>query len=253
MKPRRKKLEMADSSPPTPSQIKMTVCSRRRVSGADSAPRRCPPAIREHARHRASSYHYDSRHGGCDKFYNLHDPPTLETISQCISGFIRGTSTLFYVLPEYEAIELINAIYHPVAGKTIATNSKLCELLSIAAIGSQYEDIGQETQTALFRSAKWYLDNGFGGDKDILRKMRTSMLVGLFFVFEKSFWARHYISILQVLPFGSNNHILTFCADQAIELARSRGLNAMQRHPDYSEREWASWKRVWGSLVFLDG
>lgn len=41
--------------------------------------------------------------------------------------------------------------------------------------------------------------------------------------------------------------------DQAIGLARDKGLNTIQRHTDYSEREWASWKRVWGSLVFLDG
>lgn len=127
-----------------------------------------------------------------DKIYRLHDPPSLETISRCISGFIRGTSTLLFVLPEYEAMELINAIYHPGTGHNRPTNSGLCELLSIAAVGSQYEDIGQETQMKLFRSAKWYLDSGFGGG-DSLRKMRTLMLVGMFLIFEKSFWARTYI------------------------------------------------------------
>lgn len=52
---------------------------------------------------------------------------------------------------------------------------------------------------------------------------------------------------------GVGGSVANVQPDQAIELARARGLNLMQRHPDYSEREWASWKRVWGSLVFLDG
>lgn len=141
-------------------------------------------------------YYHDPRYNGRgDKFYHLEDPPPLETISQCISGFIRGTSTLLFVLPEYEAMELINAVYHPGTGHNRATNSKLCELLSIAAIGSQYEDIGQETQMKLFRSAKWYHDSGFEREGDSLRKMRTSMLIGIFLIFEKSFCAREYIGI----------------------------------------------------------
>lgn len=141
-------------------------------------------------------HHHDSQYNGCgDRFYHLLDLPPLETISRCTSGFIRGTSTLLYVLPEYEAIELINSIYHPGTGHGRATNSKLCELLSVAAIGSQYEDIGHETQMKLFRSAKWYLDSGFERDSDDLRKMRTSMLIGIFLIFEKSFWARDYIGI----------------------------------------------------------
>lgn len=150
-------------------------------------------------RHSSSPYHHDSRHDGRgDKFYSLHDPPPLETISQCISGFIRGASTFLYVLPEFEAIELMNAIYHPGVGRNRPTISRLCELLAIAAIGSQYEDVGKETQMALFRTAKWYLDSGFGREDDVLKRMRTSMLIGLFLVFEKSFWARDYIGISQV-------------------------------------------------------
>lgn len=170
----------------------MTAYSGNSTSKVSSTSK--PP--QENIRHPPSSYNHDSRYNGSgDRFYHLEDPPPLETISQCISGFIRGTSTLLFVLPEYEAMELINAIYHPGTGHNRATNSKLCELLSIAAIGSQYEDIGQETQMKLFKSAKWYHDSGFQREGDSLRKMRTSMLIGIFLIFEKSFWAREYIGI----------------------------------------------------------
>lgn len=185
---------MADSN--SSSERVTTLCSHnstiaKRVSSTDGTPLVQPEKIRN----RCSTYHHGSRHDGrSDKFYNLHDPPPLGTISQCISGFIRGTSTFLYILPEYEAMELINAIYHPGAGRNRSTNSKLCEILSIAAVGSQYEEaIDQEIQIALFRSAKWYLDSGFGREDGVLKKMRTSMLVGLYLIFEKSFWARDYI------------------------------------------------------------
>lgn len=185
----RKYLEMAhSSSPPDRDMTDCSVNSTSKTSFAMKSPQ-------EKISHPSPCYHESKCNGRGDKFYRLDDLPPLETISRCISGFIRGTSTLLFVLPEYEAMELINAIYHPGTGHNTATNSKLCELLSIAAIGSQYEDIGQETQTELFKSAKWYHDSGFKTGGDELRKMRTSMLIGIFLIFEKSFWARDYIGI----------------------------------------------------------
>lgn len=166
----------------------------RNMTSSSSSPISRSPT--EPIRHRhCPSYHYDSRSssGRSDQFYHLLDPPPLETISRCTSGFIRGTSTLLYLLPEYETIELINSIYHPGTGHSRASNSKMCELLSVAAMGSQYERVGREVQMKLFRSAKWYLDSGFGRDGDSLRRMRTSMLIGWFLIFEKSFGARDYI------------------------------------------------------------
>lgn len=189
----RKSLEMQANSSSLPDRT-ITAYSGNSTS-------RVPPiskSLQENIRHPPSSYNHDSRYSSCgDRFYHLEDPPPLETISQCISGFIRGTSSLFFVLPEYEAMELINVIYHPGTGHNYnrATNSELCELLSIAAIGSQYEGIGQETQMKLFKSAKWYHDSGFQIEGDSLRKMRTSMLIGIFLIFEKSFRAREYIGI----------------------------------------------------------
>lgn len=174
----------------------------RRVSSADSTSTSCrsPPAAGSTScasarTNRSSSYHYDSRKPELDKFYNIHDPPPLEIISQCISGFIRGTSTLIYIVAEYEVFELINATYYPISSQTKITPAQFCELLAIAALGSQYEDITQDVQLALFKSAKWYLDSGAGKEWDPLKRMRTSMLVGLFFVFEKSFWSRDYLGM----------------------------------------------------------
>lgn len=162
------------------------------TSSSSSTLSRSPP---EPIRHRHRPSYHDSRNSSSrsDQFYHLLDPPPLETISRCTSGFIRGTSMLLYLLPEYETIELINSIYHPGTGHGRASNSKMCELLSVAAMGSQYERVGREVQMKLFRSAKWYLDSGFGRDGDSLRRMRTSMLIGWFLIFEKSFGARDYI------------------------------------------------------------
>ncbi|RPA96243.1 hypothetical protein L873DRAFT_1242431 [Choiromyces venosus 120613-1] len=164
-------------------------------------------------------------------FYSPRELPPLEITSRLVSAFVRGTSSLIYVLAEYEAMELISDIYKP---NSEPTTAKLCELLAIAAVGAQYEDVGSDTTMALFRSAKWYLDIEFGKDVEVLRKMRVSMLVGLFLIFEKSFFAVDYL-------------------DQAIRLAKSTGVNRTTRCKPYSEREWASWRRVWRSLIFLDG
>ncbi|KAG0639107.1 hypothetical protein HOY80DRAFT_886806 [Tuber brumale] len=164
-------------------------------------------------------------------FYSPRELPPLEITSRLVSAFIRETSSLIYVLAEYEAMELISDIYTP---NLEPNTAKLCELLAIVAVGAQYEDVGSDTTMALFRSAKWYLDIEYGKDVDMLRKMRVSMLVGLFLIFEKSFFAVGYL-------------------DQAIRLAKSTGVNQTTRCKPYSEREWASWRRVWRSLIFLDG
>ncbi|PWW77848.1 hypothetical protein C7212DRAFT_350812 [Tuber magnatum] len=164
-------------------------------------------------------------------FYSLRELPPLEVTSRLVSAFIRGTSSMFYILAEYEAMELISDIYTP---NSEPTTAKLCELLAIVAVGAQYEDVGRDTSMALFRSAKWYLDIEYGKDVHVLRKMRVSMLVGLLLIFEKSFFAVDYL-------------------DQAVCLAKSTGINRTARCKPYSEREWASWRRVWRSLIFLDG
>jgi len=89
-------------------------------------------------------------------------------------------------------MELINDIYTPDPEPTTAG---LCELLAVIAVGAQYADVGSDTTMALFRSAKWYLDIEYGKDVDVLRKMRVSMLVGLFLIFEKSFFAIDYLGM----------------------------------------------------------
>ncbi|CUS15002.1 unnamed protein product [Tuber aestivum] len=164
-------------------------------------------------------------------FYSLRELPPLEVTSRLVSAFVRGTGSMIYVLAEYEAMELISDIYTPDSEPTTA---KLCELLAIVAVGAQYEDVGSDTTMALFRSAKWYLDIEYGKDVHVLKKMRVSMLVGLFLIFEKSFFAVDYL-------------------DQAIRLAKSTGINRTTRCKPYSDREWASWRRVWRSLIYLDG
>lgn len=123
-------------------------------------------------------------------FYSPSELPPFETVSRLVSAFARGSSPLMYMLAEYEAMELINAVYSPTTRPTV---SQLCELLAIAAVGAQYEDVDSSTTNALFRSAKWYLDIEYARDGDMLRKMRVSMLVGLFLIFEKSFFALDYL------------------------------------------------------------
>ena len=89
-------------------------------------------------------------------------------------------------------MELINDIYTP---NSEPTTAELCELLAVIAVGAQYADVGSDTTMALFRSAKWYLDIEYGKDVDVLRKMRVSMLVGFFLIFEKSFFAIDYLGM----------------------------------------------------------
>jgi len=144
-------------------------------------------------------------------FYSLRELPPLETTSRLVSAFVRGTSSLIYVLAEYEATELISDIYTP---NSEPTTAGLCELLAVVAVGAQYADVGSDTTMALFRSAKWYLDIEYGKDVDVLRKMRVSMLVAFFLIFEKSFFAIDYLGMgRSAHPWLLHNHYSGSVAD----------------------------------------
>ncbi|KAL7269434.1 hypothetical protein RUND412_007906 [Rhizina undulata] len=180
-------------------------------------------------------------------FYGFTNLPPFELLFECISGFIQGTIPWLYMYREYEITELLRAVYskQPSTGSSsrsdtaTSRNMLLCEFLLVAAIGAHFlDEVAPETRSMLFLSARLHLGSGPGRDpqtqNDALVRMRCHMLAGFFCTFEKTILSRKHI-------------------DRAIYFAQSQGLHHHSKPSQFSDRDWVSWKRVWRSLIFLDG
>jgi hypothetical protein len=140
-------------------------------------------------------------------FYTWENLPPRDLMAACISEFYgdRGLTKFLCPLPQSEASEMFQSIYagsnegdspgsRQVSRST--KNCRLCQVLLLAATGSQHleESVSNEARGALFTSGKWYLDMAFGRDANDLQRMRANLLVGLYFMFEKSIAAMEYLS-----------------------------------------------------------
>lgn len=103
-----------------------------------------------------------------------------------------------------------------------SANWRLCQVLLVASVGSQYleDSISDHMRTALFTSGKWYLDMAFGGGANNLQRLRANMLVGLYLVLDKSVTTMVYLSVLSRLTF-----IYTCMAVRISDITRARHLH----------------------------
>jgi hypothetical protein len=140
-------------------------------------------------------------------FYTWENLPPRDLMAASISEFYgnRGLTKFLCPLPQSEAFEMFQSIYvdsndgdSPGSRQVSrsAKNCRLCQLLLLAATGCQCleEAVPNEARGALFTSGKWYLDMAFGRDANDLQRMRANLLVGLYFMFEKSIAAMEYLS-----------------------------------------------------------
>jgi len=138
------------------------------------------------------------------EFYTWENLPPQNLVQVCIDAFYgdRGISNLLCPIPESEALEMFQSIYNTInnspatrVSRTTNMNYRLCQVLLMAALGSQYLDsVTSDAQTALFISGKWYLDMAFGKDANDLQRFRANILVGLHLIFEKRIMTTEYLS-----------------------------------------------------------
>ncbi|KAI5781276.1 hypothetical protein EDC01DRAFT_620010 [Geopyxis carbonaria] len=174
------------------------------------------------------------------EFYTWENLPPIDLVSYCIeAGYSTnsGFSRLFNPISQDEAMEMVRRTY-TISPSKQQSNSQLCEVLLLAATGSQYceEPLQESIQKALFDSAKWYLDVAFGRDASDMQRMRCSMMVAIYLIFAKNINAMEYISQAMTI----------------VQAFRQQRQHTLQHHTQ-KQRQQQDLRRAWQSLLFLDG
>lgn len=155
----------------------------------DGSPRSQPPTGTRTAHEPWSNFQYLPT-----EVFSIRRLPPFDVVAKCMTTFFKCTGTLFFVLRELEAMEMLRVVYSK--DKAGATPVTLAQLMLIAAVGSQYMDtIPAVLQAAMFNTGKLALDKGcFDQKGQELYRARTAALVGIFLVSEKTLLSREYLS-----------------------------------------------------------
>jgi len=162
------------------------------------------------------------------EFYSWENLPPQELVAACMSAFYNcGFARVLCPVPETEATEVFRDIYsigaagrgptsapppHPsLPGaangrngmRSTSNNFRLCQLLLLAAVGSQYleETVTDDAHSALFSSGKWYLSVAFGRGANDLQRLRANLLAAVYLIFRKSISVIEHLSEQQSLLF----------------------------------------------------
>lgn len=171
------------------------------------------------------------------EFFTWKNLPPRRMLEACFTAYFgpSGLSTVLCPYPPSEAWSMLRAVFSAAASggsgggntgggggiesgyaggdstfQTSSANSQLCQVLLIAAVGSQnlssHEMVSAEMSEALFTSGKWYLNVMFGRDADEFQKLRANTLCGLCSIFNKNIKGKEHIGqsifIFRYLPFS---------------------------------------------------
>ena len=139
------------------------------------------------------------------EFYTHDNLPPQGIVEACAAAYAsdRSLANILCPISDAEFAEICASVYNPVtrqgflpknAAGSLA-NSRLCHLLLMASVGSQYleDSISEHMRTALFISGKWYLDMAFGATANSVQRLRANMLVVLYLSLDKSVTSIEYI------------------------------------------------------------
>ncbi|KAF3026713.1 hypothetical protein E8E14_014721 [Neopestalotiopsis sp. 37M] len=160
-------------------------------------------------------------------------PPKAEEVSLAVSGFFRCSGALFHVFSEAQARKIFDAVYGQPDGQMNASAADICCLMTIAAVGAQYEHGNYElqTETAFYDIAKHYFDDIV--NQEGLDAIKVCILLSMYNVFEKSMVALAYIEV-------------------GLSLSRQYQMVLEQRkRPDSQLGALSESKHIWRTLVFL--
>ncbi|CCX11118.1 Similar to hypothetical protein [Tuber melanosporum Mel28]; acc. no. XP_002838133 [Pyronema omphalodes CBS 100304] len=186
-------------------------------------------------------------------------------------------------VPQNEALEIMENIYsnstttqannhtYPrPAPRTADANYLLCLMLLLAALGARYladNEVTDDEQAALFTSGRWYLDMAFGiKDANDLQRLRANVLVALNLIFEKRIVSIEYLNRAIAIGLARGLHR---SAPPAASRTPPRTATVGAEPDGYAGSRnrqqtmgdgdtqlfdyWPYWKRIWQSLVFVDG
>ncbi|ETS82890.1 hypothetical protein PFICI_04766 [Pestalotiopsis fici W106-1] len=160
-------------------------------------------------------------------------PPRAEEVSLAVSGFFRCSGALFHVFSEDQARKIYDAVYGEPEAQMNASAADICCLMTIAAVGAQYEhgNYDLQTETAFYDIAKHYFDDIV--NQEGLDAIKVCILLSMYNVFEKSTVALAYIEV-------------------GLSLSRQYQMVLEQRkRPDSQPGALSESKHIWRTLVFL--
>ncbi|KAK7547897.1 hypothetical protein IWX91DRAFT_406975 [Phyllosticta citricarpa] len=159
----------------------------------------------------------------------LHLPDAQEC-KRAVIAFFKYSGSLFHVFTLQQGIDDFNQVYGE--GRE-PSRVALCELFSIAAIGSQHlaPNIESDTCDMFFNLARLYFEDIIY--ESPLNGMRVSALLGMWNIMSKDPVALNYV-------------------ETGIRLAEKHYIAGEIRPIELDEASWMDYKRVFNTLLFLE-
>lgn len=182
--------------------------------------------------------------------------PDANDVARAVQGFFRCSGKIFHVYTEEEVNTMHNAVYG-VSGKTkFPSPPIICCLMSVAAVGAQYEHgtYDLQTEAAFYDIAKHYFDD-IVQDKG-LDAIKVSVMLSIYNIMHKTTAALAYIGrswIKQRYWHVYGNPLLTSTnAEIGLSLLRQYQMGIKESGcgevPVFS---FAEIKQTWRALTFL--
>ncbi|RPB29298.1 hypothetical protein L211DRAFT_775909, partial [Terfezia boudieri ATCC MYA-4762] len=191
--------------------------------------------------------------------FNRKNLPPRHVMSRCLVSFFRGYGVFYFFLPDIHTMSLYRAAYSPeedelspIGATPNMSNSEFSLLLLTAAVGALYaEDCDapvKHIRQELYAVGKYHLDVAVGNIRDgtVAMSVGNGATAALYMIFEKDILARKYIEQAIHLTQKKGFHMINSSSKIRGLMNGSDGVNG-------TGGEWEAWRRVWRSLVFLDG
>ncbi|KAF2458711.1 hypothetical protein BDY21DRAFT_341103 [Lineolata rhizophorae] len=156
-------------------------------------------------------------------------PPPENAIRQRLHNFLESSGALVFVMSHEEVESMLYEIYRQ---GTPAGTFTFAEVMSLAAVGGRYgiDSIAEQSKISWCGSALTDVDEAMV-KANYLRGMRLLLIVSFFCLLENDLVARHLITA-------------------GLQIARQK-LPALEGDLEQKERD--NWKKVYRSLMFVDG
>lgn len=118
--------------------------------------------------------------------------PSAEEVARATRGFFKCSGRLFHVFTEMQVAEFHDTVYGGSNNPNIAYSNSVCCLMSVAAVGAQYEHGTYELQTeaAFYDIARHYFDSVVQGET--LSAIKVCALLALYNILAKAAVALSY-------------------------------------------------------------
>ncbi|KAH6659207.1 hypothetical protein BKA67DRAFT_529380 [Truncatella angustata] len=159
--------------------------------------------------------------------------PDPKEVDRAIRGFFKCSGRLFHVFSKPQISEFFHSVYNRSDDPLNASDSTLCCLMSVAAIGAQYEHGTYElkTEAAFYNIARHYFDDIVQSQG--LDAIKVCALLALYNILAKATVALSYVEI-------------------GLSLSRQFSItNPEQKYSELSPATFTESKHAWRTLTFM--